>query len=67
MSIYDKKRHPKDFMLLAFTYFCAVISILLLVGIMFYVFFKGIAMIDFNFLTTVPSSLKIPLVSLVIL
>ncbi len=58
MSIYDKKRHPKDFMLLAFTYFCAVISILLLVGIMFYVFFKGIAMIDFNFLTTVPSSLK---------
>ena len=58
MSICEKKRHPKDFMLLAFTYLCAAISILLLLGIMCYVFFKGIGMVDLKFLTTVPSSLK---------
>lgn len=58
MSIYEKKKHPGDALLLVFTYVCAGISISLLLGIMIYVFARGLGMINFEFLTTVPSALK---------
>lgn len=58
MSIYEKKKHPGDVLLLVFTYICAGISISLLLGIMIYVFARGLEMINFEFLTTVPSALK---------
>ena len=37
---------------------CILISILILVGIMGYVFFRGISQINWEFLSTVPSTIK---------
>lgn len=47
-----------DNLLLFFIYLCASISILILIGIMGYVFIRGIPQINWKFLTTVPSTIK---------
>ncbi len=55
-SIYIKKKHPGDAVLTGLIYLCAMISILLVVGIIVYVFVRGIGQVDWTFLTTVKSS-----------
>ena len=57
-TLYDKHARPLETFLLAFIYGAASISVLLLIGIVGYVFFKGFRIISWNFLTTVTSTLK---------
>jgi phosphate transport system permease protein len=57
-SIYDKKARPFDWLIHLFIYICASISIFLLAGIVGYVTYRGIAAINWNFLTTVTSAIK---------
>jgi len=57
--IAEKKRiKPQDALLSTLIYLSAGMSILLLLGIVGYVFVRGIGVIDWSFLTTVPSSLN---------
>ncbi len=51
-------RKRKDECILFFVYLSAFFSVVLLVGIIAYVFMKGIPSINWNFLTTVTSALK---------
>ena len=51
-------RKQKDAVLLFFIYLAAAISVLLLIGIIVYVFIKGAGMINWSFLTQVKSVLK---------
>ena len=55
-SIYIKKKHPSDAVLTGLIYLCALISIFIVVGIIVYVFVRGVGQIDWTFLTTVKSS-----------
>ena len=57
-SVTQKKRHPKDAMMYAAIYFCAALSVFLLLGIIFYVLVKGIGQVNWQFLTGVTSILK---------
>lgn len=57
-SIYNRKSRISDSILLVLIYLCASISILVLVGIMGYVFVRGIPAISVGFLTSVPSTIK---------
>lgn len=57
-SICEKKNRISDKVLYALIYFCAAIAVGLLIGIILYVFVKGIGQVNWGFLTTVPSSLK---------
>ena len=57
-SIYVKKIRPLDIFVHAIIYFCASISIILLAIIVGYVAFRGIASVNWSFLTTVPSMIK---------
>lgn len=57
-SIYNRKRRPLDALMHIVIYFCAFISIILLVGIVYYVSYRGISKISWSFLTTVPSFIK---------
>lgn len=57
-SIYGKKTRPLDVLLLVLIYASALISISLLIGICAYVFVKGIASVNWTFLTTAPSAIK---------
>ena len=57
-SIYDKKARPLDALLMAIIYGCAGLAVALLLGIMGYVFYRGIPAIDWTFLSTVPSALE---------
>ncbi len=57
-SIYNRKTRISDMVLTALIYLCASISILVLVGIMGYVFARGISQINIEFLTSVPSTIK---------
>ncbi|MDO5551377.1 MAG: phosphate ABC transporter permease PstA [Lachnospiraceae bacterium] len=57
-SIYGKQVHTSDLILTGMIYVSASLSILLLAGIMGYVFFRGVPMINWKFLTSVPSTLK---------
>ena len=57
-SIYNKSVRPTDNILLALIYMAAGFSILLLIGLMGYVFVRGIPQISWEFLSTVPSTLK---------
>lgn len=57
-SIYNKSVRPTDNILLTLIYMAAGFSILLLIGIMGYVFVRGIPQISWEFLSTVPSTLK---------
>ena len=51
-------RKQKDALLMFLIYLAAVISVLLLIGIIVYVFIKGVHVINWNFLTQVKSTLK---------
>ena len=57
-SIYGKKVRTSDSILLMLIYLAASVSILLLIGIMGYVFVRGIPQVNVEFLTSVPSTLK---------
>ncbi len=57
-SIYNRKTRISDMVLTALIYLCASVSILVLVGIMGYVFVRGISQINVEFLTSVPSTIK---------
>lgn len=57
-SIYNKKVRVSDTILYAFIYMSAGFAVMLLLGILGYVFAKGYRCINIEFLTTVTSSLK---------
>lgn len=57
-SIYNKKPKHYDNILLLFIYFSAIISISILIIIIGYVAYRGLPMVNFGFLSTVPSIIK---------
>ena len=57
-SIYGKHVRLSDLLLTGVIYFCAGLSILILAGIMGYVFVRGIPHISWEFLSTATSTLK---------
>ena len=57
-SICRRQTRGSDSVLTFFIYLCASISILILIGIMGYVFFRGIPQINWEFLSTVPSTIR---------
>lgn len=57
-SIYNRKTRISDSVLTFLIYLCASISIMVLIGIMGYVFVRGISQINVQFLTTVPSTIR---------
>ncbi len=57
-SIMEKKSRASDTFLTILIYFSAAISVLLLAGIIVYVFAKGIGSVNWTFLTSVTSTLK---------
>lgn len=56
-SIYSRKKKPYDLILSALICLSAAFAVILLIGILLYVFFKGIGVIGWKFLTTQPSAL----------
>ncbi len=56
-SIYNKKKKSYDVILSFFIYLSAAFAVLLLIGILIYVFWKGMGVIDWKFLTTQPSAI----------
>lgn len=54
----SKKRKIKDLMARGLIYICSTFSVLLLFGIIIYVFSKGISSVNLSFLTSVTSVLK---------
>ncbi|MGN0168758.1 MAG: phosphate ABC transporter permease PstA [Acetatifactor sp.] len=57
-TLYQKRRRPAEAFIMAAIYGAASIAVLLLLGIIGYVFFKGFRVLSLEFLTTVTSSLK---------
>lgn len=57
-SICAKTRHPGDFLMYIAIYACAAVSVALLLGIIIYVFVKGIRSVNWEFLTSVTSVLN---------
>ena len=57
-SICRRQTRVSDSVLTFFIYLCASISILILIGIMEHVFFRGIPQINWEFLSTVPSTIR---------
>lgn len=57
-SICGRRLRVKDCVLTFLIYLCALLSILILVGIMAYVFVRGVSQINWQFLSTVPSAIK---------
>lgn len=57
-SLIVKRKRITDYILLGLIYVSAGISVVLLAGILCYVFYKGIGRVNLPFLTTVTSSLK---------
>lgn len=57
-SIYHKQVRPADMFLNFLIYLCAMLSIMILIGIMGYVFVRGVPRINWQFLSTVPSTIK---------
>lgn len=51
-SIRTKTRHPADFFTYVAIYVCAILSVALLLGIIVYVFVKGIRSVNWEFLTS---------------
>lgn len=54
----SKKRRLVDALYYGFIYLCSAVSVLLLIGIILYVFVKGIKAVNWSFLTSVTSVLK---------
>ena len=57
-TLLRKKKRPGDSMLMGAIYIAAFISVFLLLGIIGYVFIKGIHTVNWTFLTTVTSAVK---------
>ena len=57
-TLTHKRTRPLEKFLLSVIYLSAAFSVLLLVGIILYVFAKGVGSVNWTFLTTVPSALK---------
>lgn len=57
-SLTNKQSRPGDLLLYAIVYICAGFSVLLLVGIIAYVLYKGVGAVNLSFLTSVTSVLK---------
>ena len=57
-TLYQKRIRPIESFLVAVIYGAASVSVILLSGIISYVFFKGARAVDISFLTSVTSSLK---------
>lgn len=57
-SICGRRFRGKDSALYFLIYLCAFLSILILIGIMAYVFARGLSQINWQFLSTVPSAIK---------
>ncbi len=57
-SIVGKRKRPSDLILYGIIYLCAAFSVLLLLGIIFYVLTKGVHTINIGFLTNVTSVLR---------
>lgn len=57
-SIYERRPRPLDGLVYGIIYFCASISIIILAGIVSYVAFRGAKVINWSFLTHVPSAIK---------
>lgn len=58
MNNNNRSRKIKDYFMYALIYICVGFSVILLVGIILYVFAKGIKTVDWSFLTSVTSVLK---------
>ncbi len=58
MNSNNRSGKIKDYLMYALIYICAGFSVILLVGIILYVFAKGIKNVDWSFLTSVTSVLK---------
>ena len=58
VSIYDKKRRPGDIILLVLIYACAFLAVLLLVGIIGYVIYRGLPSINWDFISKAQSALE---------
>lgn len=58
MNNNNRSRKIKDYLMYTLIYICAGFSVILLVGIILYVFAKGIKTVDWSFLTSVTSVLK---------
>ena len=56
--VMNKKIRPSDLILTVLIDLAAAFSILLLIAIMGYVFFRGLPQISLSFLTSVPSTIK---------
>ena len=54
----NRKLRIKEALIYGLIYIAAAISVLLLVGIILYVFSKGVSSVNWNFLTTVTSVRK---------
>ena len=57
-SIYNKKKKTYDVVLSVLIYLSAALAVFLLIGILLYVFWKGMGVIDWKFLTTQPSAIE---------
>ena len=57
-TLYVKRKRPTDMLLLAAIYISATLAVALLLGIILYVFIKGIRTVNWAFLTTVTSARK---------
>ena len=59
-TLYVKRKRPTDMLLLAAIYISATLAVALLLGIILYVFVKGIHTVNWVFLTTVTSEKNRP-------
>ena len=57
-TLYVKRKRPTDMLLLLAIYVSATLAVVLLLGIILYVFVKGIRTVNWAFLTTVTSARK---------
>ncbi len=57
-TLMHKKKRPGDILLTAAIYLAAMISVVLITGIIIYVFVRGIHVVNWTFLSTVTSALK---------
>ncbi len=57
-TIMNKRRRPKDKVLIFFLYLSALISVAVLIGIIGYVCYKGAGSVNISFLTSVTSAVK---------
>lgn len=57
-TLMQKKSRPADLLLLGLIYLSAAVAVMILLGIIVYVFYKGIGKVDWAFLTSVRSARK---------